>query len=206
MIDTTCTNHPERAAVENCEVCGAPLCAYCLYYTSDGQRLCKLHADQAEAAGAFIRAPGIYADGLIGAQVGASRPKAGAAAPYEGNSADVVGLIGMTFGLVSLLACIPPINCLLGPIGLILSIMALIGAKEARNPKRTRMMAGIGIGVSGLWILLLIACSVWFFGQVMLVQTSGINVQVPVPVQGTLPPITAPPLQPVDTATPPLGR
>ena len=58
MFDKTCTNHPERAAIENCEVCGVPLCAYCLYYTNDGQRLCKQHADEAEAAGAFIRSPG----------------------------------------------------------------------------------------------------------------------------------------------------
>src|SRR5438874_942195 len=70
MFDKTCTNHPERAAIENCEVCGAPLCAYCLYYTNDGQRLCKQHADEAEAAGAFIRSPGVYSGGLIGAQVG----------------------------------------------------------------------------------------------------------------------------------------
>src|SRR2546423_901032 len=112
MFDKTCTNHPERAAIENCEVCGAPLCAYCLYYTSDGQRLCKLHADQAEAAGAFIRSPGTYSGGLIGAQVGAQvgadkAKRSESNALYEGNTSDVVALIGMLFGAVGLAILVP---------------------------------------------------------------------------------------------------
>src|SRR5437762_95977 len=97
LHDATCVNHPERAAVESCEVCQRPLCAYCLYYTSDGQRLCKTHADGAQATGAFIRAPGTYAGGLVAAQVGASseKQKVRPAALYEGNNADIMALIGL---------------------------------------------------------------------------------------------------------------
>src|SRR5437868_12141099 len=105
MFDKTCTNHPERAAIENCEVCGAPLCAFCLYYTSDGQRLCKLHADQAESAGAFIRSPGNYAGGLIGAQVEAASKKPESGALYEGNTSDVVALIALIMGIVAFSIC-----------------------------------------------------------------------------------------------------
>ena len=36
-----CENHPERIALERCEVCNKPLCAYCLYYTGDGGTVFK---------------------------------------------------------------------------------------------------------------------------------------------------------------------
>jgi hypothetical protein len=62
-----CENHPNRIAVERCEVCHKPLCAYCLYYTEDGQRLCQAHAEEARLRGTQIEEPGIYADQLIGA-------------------------------------------------------------------------------------------------------------------------------------------
>src|SRR5262245_59313715 len=159
MLDKTCTNHPERAAIEDCEVCGTPLCAYCLYYTSDGQRLCKQHADQAEAAGAFIRSPGVYSGGLIPAQVGAAQPKSKVAtALYEGNTSDVVALIGMLFAAVGLSILVPGVCCLVAPVGFILSLVAMLGARDARNPKRTRTLAGIGIGLSGLWLLITVGC------------------------------------------------
>ena len=68
-----CANHPDRIALERCEVCGKPLCAYCLYYTGDGQRLCQDHADEARLMGVHIEEPAAYADQLIGAQIGALR-------------------------------------------------------------------------------------------------------------------------------------
>src|SRR5260221_897713 len=104
----TCINHPERIAIEHCEVCNTPLSSYCLYYTSDGQRLCKTHADQAQAAGAFIRAPGVYAEGLIPAQVDAAKAQGQTSAPtpaYQGNSMDVVAFTGVVLAAVSLASC-----------------------------------------------------------------------------------------------------
>ncbi len=221
MFDKTCTNHPERAAVENCEVCGVPLCAYCLYYTSDGQRLCKTHADQAEAAGAFIRAPGVYSGGLIGAQASAARSgPTSPAALYEGNTPDVIALIGMVFGALSLVLLVPGLCCLVAPAGLILSVVALLGSRDARNPKRTRRLAGVGMGMSCLGLVVVVAC-ILLLNAYARAAVNGLTViQVTVQAQFTLMPLTAAPNQPLPThtpapipsptppeaATPPLGR
>jgi hypothetical protein len=200
LLDITCTNHPERAAVENCEVCGVPLCAYCLYYTSDGQRLCKLHADQAEATGAFIRKPGLYADGLIGAQVAANRPKRGAPALYEGNNPDLLALLALVFGLIS---CVPGAICLVGPVGLVLSVLALVGAREARSPRRTRTMAGVGLALSGLWLVTTIGCVLLYLSWFSSVTASFANIQVTMQAQFTMMPATMLTPQGFITATPP---
>ena len=162
---TTCANHPERAAVESCEVCLSPLCAYCLYYTSDGQRLCKTHAEQAAAAGAFIRAPGTYAGQLIGAQLEASRNQITQRAAYEGDAVDVLALVGMVLGIVSIMLCVPGVCCLVGPVGMIFSVVALVGAKNAHDPSRTRTMAGIGALLSAMWILVILICVISYAGQ-----------------------------------------
>jgi hypothetical protein len=207
MNDTnaaTCVNHPERAAIEHCEVCGDPLCAYCLYYTSDGQRLCKTHAAQAEAAGAFVRSPDVYAEGLVPAQVEASRrPAYPTAAPYEGNTPDVTALIGMMIAVVSLLMCIPGFNCLLGPVGLIVSLVALFTSRDARNRSRTRIMAGIGIGLSSLWMLIVIACLATYFVPLVSISTGlSSGTQVFMPVVVTVQYQQPPARQPVLTSTP----
>ncbi len=203
MIDATCTNHPERTAVERCEVCSTPLCAYCLYYTSDGQRLCKLHADQAETAGAFIRSPGVYAGGLISAQVSASEQKPRATtALYEGNTPDVVALIGMVIAVVGLLSCIPPLSCLVAPIALIVSIIAFITARDARNPKRTRTMAGIGLGLSGLVIVALMACGFLYYSLFTQAMSSVTTIQITMQAQFTLLPLTSFPRRPTVTLRP----
>src|SRR5579871_5897142 len=164
MSTETCVNHPDRAAIEHCEVCNDPLCAYCLYYTNDGQRLCKTHAQEAQAAGAFIRAPGAYSGGLVSSQIDASRQPALKAA-YEGDAVDVLALLGLLFGVFSLMMCFPPALCLVGPIGLIGSLFALITSKDARDPVRTRTMAAIGMTLSSLWLLVLAACIIAFFFQ-----------------------------------------
>jgi hypothetical protein len=202
----TCINHPERAAVEHCEVCNNPLCAFCLYYTSDGQRLCKLHADQAEAAGAFIRNPSNYAGGLIASQVSAGLKKKESEAQYEGNSADLMALIGMILGIISLSICIPGSTCLIGPIGIVLSVVALTGAKDARNPSRTRTMAGVGLTLSILWIIMMLLCIfTWFIPFFSLQSFSSTNTITIPRVQLTRSaPTQAPFISPTDT--PSLGR
>lgn len=205
MSTATCINHPERAAVEHCEVCGDPLCAYCLYYTSDGQRLCKKHANQAAASGAFIRAPGVYAEGLIDSQLSATRVQPAQHAAYEGDAVDVLALIGMLLGIFSIMLCIPGACCLVGPIGIILSIVALVGAKDARDPVRTRTMATIGALLSAVWIVVLAACIIAYFGQSQsFLQTLNLS---NLPVTVIAPQLGQPPAPPTATPTsPPPGQ
>src|SRR5262249_7588653 len=155
-----CVNHPGRAAIERCEVCNDPLCAYCLYYTDDGQRLCNTHAEKAHEAGAFIPAPGAYAGSLISGQIDASKSKPDRPAAYEGDAVDVLAFIGLLFGIVSLMCCFPPALCLIGPIGLVTSVVALVTAKDARDPGRTRTLAGVGITLSSLLVVVLTLCIV----------------------------------------------
>src|SRR5258706_13986985 len=162
-MTTTCVNHSKRAAIEACEVCSKPLCAYCLYYTDDGQRLCREHAEQAHAAGAHVRAPQIYADGLIAAQVDANKPAPTAPPTYEADTIDVLALVGLVVAVTGLLVCIPPAMCLIGPVGLILSLISLPGARNARNPPRVRTMAGVGGTISGLWVIIVLACILAYF-------------------------------------------
>src|SRR5579859_5245501 len=179
---TTCINHPERAAVESCEVCHAGLCAYCLYYTSDGQRLCKTHAAEAAAAGAFIRAPGNYREGLIASQLGASNElrrqnaQPNASAAYHGDAVDILALIGMVLGITSIAMCIPGLCCLVGPIGMVTSGAALVGAKNAHDPVRTRTLATVGAILSALWVIVLGACILAYSAQSrMAIQMLNLN-------------------------------
>src|SRR5450432_408421 len=196
---STCINHPERAAVESCEVCLNPLCAYCLYYTSDGQRLCKTHAEQAAASGAYIRAPGNYAEQLIGAQLEASRNQVAQHAAYEGDAVDVLALVGMVLGIVSVMLCIPGICCAVGPLGMVFSVVALVGAKNAHDPSRTRTMAGIGALLSALWIAVILICALSYAAQastgIKLLNLNNLPITVIAPQFGQ------PPIQLTDTPT-----
>lgn len=205
MSTTTCINHPERAAVEHCEVCGDPLCAYCLYYTSDGQRLCKKHAEQAAKSGAFIRPPGDYAEGLIDSQLSATRVQPALPPAYEGDAIDILALIGLLMGIVSVMLCIPGACFLFGPIGMILSIVAWVRAKDARDPSRTKTMASIGMLLSAVWIVVLAACIIAYTGQSRIaLQTLNFS---NLPVTVIAPQFGQPPAAPTATPTsPPPGQ
>lgn len=158
----TCANHPDRIALERCEVCQKPLCAYCLYYTEDGQRLCAEHAEEARKLGLRVEEPGAYADQLLGAQVGADRKTkrerdAVAAGVYTGNSTDLLGFIGLLVGGVSLVTCCGAGYCL-PVVGFVLSLVALINARHSLDPRRTRRMGALGLLVSGVWVVIIAAC------------------------------------------------
>ncbi|MBI5958518.1 MAG: hypothetical protein HY866_07285 [Chloroflexi bacterium] len=193
-----CINHPERVALERCEVCGNPLCAYCLYYTNDGQRLCQKHAEQARLAGAQIEEPGAYAEQLIGAQVGADRKQkrgqfAGDEDLYKGNSHDVAAFMGMLVSLVSMGAC-----CGLGycfpVVGFFLSIVALINAGKAYDVGRTRRYALIGMLVSGIFVAILAGCiAIYGLSFSTLIRNAN-NPQIWFP--------TSQPVQPIPSDTP----
>lgn len=158
---SNCANHPDRIAIERCEVCNKPLCAYCLYYTEDGQRLCAQHAEQARVAGFKVEEPGAYAEQLIGAQVGVFRKQkrdwTEEANLYKGNSHDLYSLIGMLIGVISVAACCGGVYCL-PLVGLFLSIAALINAKKAYDPSRTRKLGLVGLLISGAWVAMIAAC------------------------------------------------
>lgn len=158
----TCANHPDRIALEQCEVCDKPLCAYCLYYTEDGQRLCAEHARRARQLGLRIEEPALYADQLLGAQAGADRKhkrerEHQATGLYTGNSTDLLGLIGLLIGAISLIACCGAGYCL-PVVGFVFSLVALINARHAVDPRRTRRLGIVGMLVSGVWVILIAAC------------------------------------------------
>lgn len=157
-----CANHPDRLALERCEVCATPLCAYCLYYTEDGQRLCGDHAAEARRRGVRVEEPGAYADQLLGAQVGAlSKRKRDVTAEdadlYKGNSTDLMSLIGLLVGVFSLGACCGALYCMPLAGGLV-SLVAVINARKAYDPGRTRRLGWIGLLLSGVWIAAIVLC------------------------------------------------
>jgi hypothetical protein len=204
MNVTTCANHPERAAIERCEVCQKPLCAYCLYYTSDGQRLCQTHADAAGAAGAFIRPPGIYAEGLIGAQTRASYDSPlleHLNTPYRGNLTDLMAFMSMLLGVISLATCLIFPLCAFAPLSIIFGVLSLMGLKDAHDQTRTRMFAIVGVVLSIMWGGVIFTC-------VSLSRSSTstfTSVQLTVLAPGNIRPgvvITQPPQIFTDTATP----
>lgn len=164
-----CANHPDRIAIERCEVCNKPLCAYCLYYTEDGQRLCEHHAAEARRAGLVVEEPGQYADQLIGTQASLLNKRkhhempnpAAEAHLYKGTSTDLMSLIGMLIGLIALSSCCGAIY-FLPLVGLALSLIALINAKKSYDPGRTRRMSLVGLTISGLFTLILVGCILWY--------------------------------------------
>jgi hypothetical protein len=157
-----CHHHPDRIALERCEVCHKPLCAYCLYYTEDGQRLCQEHAEEARRRGLRIEEPDAYAAQLIGAQAGATRKEArGRAASddelYRGNSNDLIALLGVLMAGISAAACCGGAYCL--PIvGFVLSLVAVINARKSFDPRRTRRLGVIGLLLSGIWVVVIAGC------------------------------------------------
>lgn len=161
-----CVNHPGRIALERCEVCGKALCAYCLYYTEDGQRLCAEHAEMARDLGLHVDDPDTYAEQLIGAQVGAARKqkrdeRSADQDLYRGNSTDVSALIAMILGLTSLGMCCGAAYCL-PVVGFGLSLVAVLNAKKAHDVKRTRRLGIIGMLTSGVLVLGIVACIAFY--------------------------------------------
>lgn len=180
----SCANHPERLALERCEVCGKPVCAYCLYYTADGQRLCAEHAEEARLRGIAVEDPATYAGQLLGAQAGAARKhkrEDDNDGLYRGNSNDLLGLIALLIALIALVSCGGGFYCL-PPIGLLLSLAAVLNAKKAHDPARTRRYGLIGLLVSSIWLLLVAACIVMFLVPLRTQQATVIMPAMQTPV------------------------
>lgn len=196
-----CANHPERLALERCEVCGKPVCAYCLYYTADGQRLCEEHAEEARLRGIAVEAPASYSAQLLGAQAGVAYKQKRTAEQddglFRGNSNDLLGLIAVLIAVIALVSCGGGFYCL-PPIGLILSMIAIFNAKKAHDPKRTRRYGVIGLLVSAIWLLLVVACIALFLAPLR-VERATMTYPIGVP---TALPVTPPTLTPTPTDSP----
>lgn len=161
----TCIVHPDHVAIEQCEVCHKPLCGLCLWYTEDGHRLCEVHAKEAEANGQTIVEPETYAEAvgtsLLKKPGDRQEQTADEAGLYRGNQNDVGALAAAIMMLTMIASCSGGVYCL--PIlGLILGILFWLNAPQALNPQRTRVFAGISLGISGL-ILLAIFCFIAFY-------------------------------------------
>ncbi len=192
-----CVNHVMRLAVESCEICSDPLCGFCLYYTADGRRLCRQHARELEAAGEVIYTPGHYVEDIPRSQMGAARAAdmAGAAdaAPYRGNTTDVLALVSAASMLIGLLSCfIPCMPLVMGLVGL----AAVLNAKQAVDPTRTRWLGAVGAGVLLFYMCAVIFVCLYLAGSAQVFTMSGPSVvltvqpAMPTPVVTPEPPRT----------------
>jgi len=196
-----CANHPDRLALERCEVCNKPVCAYCLYYTADGQRLCEDHAEEARLRGIAVEDPASYSTQLLGAQAGVVHKQKRGDEPhdglYRGNSNDLIGLIALLIAVIALVSCGGGFYCL-PPIGMILSLLAIVNAKKAYDPKRTRRYGIIGLLVSSIWFLLAAACIALFLAPLRM-ESAAVSYPLYPP---TVLPVVPPTVTPTPTASP----
>jgi hypothetical protein len=113
-----------------------------------------------------IEAPGAYSEQLVNAQAGVvSKHKRGLHHDddglYKGNSHDLLSLLGALIGLITLSSCCGALYCL--PIaGFVMSLVALINAKNAFDPKRTRKLSIVGLLVSGIWVAAIAGCIILY--------------------------------------------
>lgn len=196
-----CANHPERLALERCEVCRKPVCAYCLYYTADGQRLCEEHAEEARLRGIGVEDPASYSAQLLGAQAGVAYKQKRTVEQddglFRGNSNDLLGLVAALIAVIALVSCGGGFYCL-PPVGLILSLIAILNAKKAHDPKRTRRYGMIGLLVSAIWLLLVAACIALFLAPLR-VERATMTYPIVVP---TAMPVSPPTVTPTPTDSP----
>ncbi len=156
-----CYRHPDRPAVEQCETCGRPLCAACLWYTEDGERLCEEHAAARKANGEPVVPPEKYVEAHDDVEADALRRTPAPAVPYQGNTLDVLALVAVVIGVVAFSANFGAVY--LFPIfGIVLGIVAVLQARQSLNPKRTATLGWVAIGTSAVgilfWMLILFGC------------------------------------------------
>jgi hypothetical protein len=148
-----CTFHPDRLSIEACEVCKRPVCAECLWYADSGERLCVVHGELWQAQGKVIHPPQKYADGIGFSQISAANPPE-REVPYKGNSSDLNALLAFLLGIASVLSCLG-FWYVLPVFAFLLGIVALLHARDALNPTRTRWLAGSAVATSGIFMLII---------------------------------------------------
>jgi hypothetical protein len=214
--ELTCANHPQRAAVENCEVCGKPLCNYCLYYTDDGQRLCREHAVEAAKQGLGFNPPDTYSTGILSAQARASQdreaeldpdvsPKGAQSGPtilYRANNTDLMAFVGMIAGFFTVLSLCGAGGLCIPVVGAGLSVAAIIDAKKAVDTKRARLQGWIGLAASGTLLLAMVATLAFCFWSIRASNDFVNNQQFNYTPPPTLTPLPTRTSAPIKTLTP----
>lgn len=155
MSPVTCFQHPDRAAVEHCEICRRPVCGLCLWYAESGERLCSAHAAEFEKEGKVVHPPQRYAEGIALSEASAVRPPV-QDVPYRGNSTDVGALVAAVAGLSALASC-AGLAWALPLIALVLGLVSWLQSKDAVNARRTRWLAVIGMASGGAFLLFLVS-------------------------------------------------
>ncbi len=146
-----CFKHPDRPAVERCEVCLRPVCGSCLWYAESGERLCPDDATIWRAAGRSVLPPERYAEGIAQSEASAAQPVPDQA-PYRGNSTDVSALLAAVLGLVGIGSCMG-LSYVLPLAAFALGLVGWLQAKDSLDPRRTRWLAGAGLASGGVFIL-----------------------------------------------------
>lgn len=167
-----CYRHPDRVAVEYCEVCRKPLCATCIWYAEEGHRICPDHAIAWLQAGKAVLPPERYAEAMHLSQAEAAKPPREPEAPYKGHSADLSALLALVFGLSSVLAC-AGLYFVLPFIALGLGLLAWAQARHAYDPVRTRWFGGVGALTGGALTLVMVG-GLLFFGLCWLAMSAGL--------------------------------
>ncbi len=156
-----CYRHPDRPAIEQCETCGRAVCAACLWYTEDGERLCEEHAAVRKAAGEPIIPPERYVEAHDDAQADAARGSVAPTAPFQGNSIDVLALVAVVVGVVAFSLNFGGVY-LLPLIGVVLGLIVVIQAGQSLNKKRSATLGWVAIGTSAvgilIWIVFIFGC------------------------------------------------
>ena len=147
-----CIHHPQHPAIEHCEHCHVPLCGQCLWYAQSGERLCQRCAKAWQEAGHTVYPPEQFSEGIRATLYQPAQP-ASASSLYSGNNVDLAGFAAACLGGMVLLYCVPCLNMLTPLLGLLIGIFALVEARRANNPGRTRILAGIGVASGGIVLL-----------------------------------------------------
>ena len=153
----SCSFHSEHQAVEFCEECRRPLCGLCLWYTGDGHRLCEEHARLRREAGEQVLPPQTYQEAIGPTLREQPAEKSSQSSPlYRGNNYDLSALVTALIGFMILASCSGGIYCM--PVAaLALGLLAYSNADKAVDPGRTRLLAGVGLGVVGLMVFAIIS-------------------------------------------------
>lgn len=149
-----CYQHPERLAVEHCEVCQRALCGSCLWYAESGERLCPDHAAEWLREGKTVHPPERYSEGIAHSEASAARP-VGPRAPYIGNSTDLNALLSAAGGVLSLAMCFG-LAYFIPLIAFGMGLVSWLQSKDALDPKRTRTLAGVGMVGAAVMLVLVI--------------------------------------------------
>ena len=100
-------NHPEHVAVENCELCGRRLCALCLWYGTDGRRLCEVDAKEIRQGGEEVFPLANCADAIQNPPIVQAKAAKTGDEPVvrKGNSPDVGALVSAVLAVTALSSC-----------------------------------------------------------------------------------------------------